>query len=254
MSTASSDSSVLAGSGRLHAARRRGFAVSVATFFAAVAVVGFTPTYWAPLIAGRLNLHPAIHVHAVLFFTWVVFLALQTMLVYRGRTRWHREAGLFGIALAALMVFSGVLAAIVSLRAGLRGPRPDVARTTVALSLSGMVVFTTFIAAGIASIRRPEWHRRLMLLASFELLQPGVGRLVRRLPGLAPSTSIVIATALVDVVLLLIILADRRSTGRVHTAWRMGAAFLLIVQGLSIASLHTALWIAFTNWLAAMGG
>ena len=234
--------------------RRRRMYLATAVVFTLVATIGFAPTYWAPLVAGTLTAHPAIHVHAALFFLWLGFLVLQAALVQTGRVRWHREAGLFGIALASMMLFSGVLTAIVSLQAGLRGPRPEIMRTTVALSLSGITLFAGLIAAAIACIRRPEWHKRLILLASVELLQPGVGRMTRLLPGLTFPTPIVIATVLVDLVLVALVLIDRRSTGRVHPAWIAGGAVLLIVHYARLLVVRTDTWFEFTTWLAGLGG
>lgn len=228
--------------------------VIAALLFAAVSTVGFTPTYWAPLFAGTLTAHPATHVHAVLFVLWLGFLVLQTVLVQAGRPRWHREAGLFGIGLASMMLFSGLLTAIVSLQAGLRGPRPEAVRATVALSLSGILLFGAFVAAAVGCIRRPDWHKRLMLLASVELLQPGVGRLIRLLPGLTFPTPLIVATVVVDLVLVGIVLIDRRSVGRIHPAWIAGGTALLVVHYTRLLVGRTEAWIGFTDWLAALGG
>lgn len=234
------------------AARSRLY-LGAAVLFAVVVTIGFTPTYWAPMFSGTLTAHPVIHVHATLFFTWLGFLILQSALVRAGRRAWHREVGLFGIGLASMMLFSGLLAAIVSLQAGLRGPRPDVVRATVALSLSGILMFGAFVATAIAYRRRPDWHGRLMLLAGLELMQPGIGRLTRLLPGVTFPAPIVIATVLVDLVLVAIVLIDRRSVGRIHPAWLTGGSALLVVHYARLLIGRTETWTAFTNWLAALG-
>lgn len=129
---------------RVRARRSHALYLGASALFAAIAFVGFIPTYWAPIAAGTVDLHPAIHVHAWLYFLWAVFYVAQTALVARGRTAWHRELGLFGIALASAMVFAGVLAAIVGLQSTLP-VRPEFARTSLTLSLSSMVLFTTFV-------------------------------------------------------------------------------------------------------------
>jgi hypothetical protein len=235
------------------AGRRPQLYFNTAVAFAIIAVLGFTPTYWIPIATGTLTLHPATHVHGVLFFTWVVFVAVQAMLVSCGQTSWHRDAGLLGIALAALMVFSGMLATIVHLRAGLEGPRPEIARAAAALSVSGMLLFTAFVTAAVATIRRPAWHKRLIVLASMEVLGAAVGRLVRLMPGVAPSEGFVIMTMLLDAGLVAIVLADRRSTGRVHSAWILGGGVLLAMHVARLALPQTTPWVAFTRWLAALG-
>ena len=226
--------------------------VGTAVLIASIALLGFTPSYWAPLAAGALDLHPAIHVHAALFFLWPLYFVVQASLVARGRTGWHRELGLLGIALAALMVFSGVLATIVSLQANLP-VRPDFARASAALSFSGVALFTGFFTLGIANIKRPDRHKRLMMLASFSIVQAAVARLIRLVPTIALPERILIGAMILDVILFAIVLLDRRSTGRVHPVWLLGGAALISVQYLRVVIVPTEFWRHVTQWLAMLG-
>ena len=40
----------------------------MAAVCAAVAILGFAPTYWAPMITGKLTTPPVIHLHGAVFF------------------------------------------------------------------------------------------------------------------------------------------------------------------------------------------
>ncbi|HEX7080758.1 MAG TPA: hypothetical protein VF329_07070 [Gammaproteobacteria bacterium] len=225
--------SAVAYSGTGEPLRRRARAAShgklyfgTAVSMAAVAFAGFVPSYWAPLAAGTLALHPAVHFHGVLFFLWMLYFVAQTALVADGRTGWHRELGLFGIALAAVMAFSGILVQIVSLAAGLQGPQPEVARYVAALGFSAMLMFTTFVALAIANVRRPEIHRRLMVLASFAIIGAAVVRLVRLVPGMTTlAERVLLGTVIVDGLLVALVLLDRRTVGRVHPCGSRAARF-----------------------------
>jgi FtsH-binding integral membrane protein len=228
--------------------------LSTAIMLAGVAFAGFASSYWLPMAAGTLALHPAIQVHAGLFFIWTLYFVVQAALVSAGRTAWHRELGLFGIALAALMVFSGILAQIVQTRAQLSGPRPEVARNVAALGLSAMLMFSVFVTSAIATIRRPGLHRRLMVLASFAIIGAAVVRLFRFLPDSTQAQRAVYGAGVVDLLLLAVVLLDRRVTGRVHPVWVAGGAFLIANQALRAAIAQTGPWAQFTTWLAALGG
>jgi hypothetical protein len=223
----------------------------VASALAVVVFLAFTRTYWAPIASGAIALHPAIHVHAVLCFLWTLFFLTQTVLPLRNRVALHRQLGLFGIALAAMMVFAGVLATIVSLKAGL-GERPVIARTSAALSFGGMTLFSTFVAFGIANVLNPERHKRFMLLATFSILQAAVARWIMLIPSIGQPLRILIGAALVDLMLLAVIVIDSRARGRVHPVYVCGGALIVLVQWARIAMLDTATWVAFTNWLAAL--
>ena len=226
--------------------------VSVAVLLALVAFLGFASSSWVPLASGTLDLHPAIHVHAALFFVWTLLFIVQTALVTSGHTRWHRELGLAGIALASAMVFSGVLATIVSLQASLP-IRPELARTSAALSFSGIALFSTFVTLGIANIKRHDWHKRLMMLASFSIVQAAVVRLIRLVPTITLSERILFGAVIVDVMLFAIVLLDRRSTGRVHPVWLLGGAAVISVQYLRIVIVPMEFWRHVTQWLAMLG-
>lgn len=226
--------------------------LGVAMTLALIVFLAFTRTFWAPLAAGRLALHPAVVVHAVLFFTWTLLFAAQTALPLAGRTHQHRALGLVGIALAALMVFSGLLAAIVTVQADLASA-PQAARTGAVLSVSGITLFTTFFALGIANVRRPERHKRLMVLATFSILQAAIARVIMLSPAIAQPQRVWTGALLVDLLLLGVILLDWRARGRVHRVYLAGGAFIVLVQYLRMALLRTGAWAAFTAWLAALG-
>lgn len=233
------------------ASTHRYFYVGIATLLAIIVFLAFTRTYWAPLGRRTLALHPAIQVHAMLFFLWTAFFLIQTVLPLRNRVALHRQAGMFGIALAAMMVFSGVLGLIVSLKSGLE-VRPQIARTAAALSVGGMTLFSTFIALAIANVLRPERHKRFMVLATFSILQAAIARLIMLIPSIGQPLRITIGTIMVDLMLLTVIAMDSRAQRRVHPVYVGGALFILFVQWARIAILDTQVWIDFTRWLAAL--
>jgi hypothetical protein len=160
---------------------------------------------------------------------------------------------LLGIALAATMVFGGLLAAIVSLQAGLSGPRPEAARTAAVLSFSGMTLFTTFFVLAIANLRRLERHKRLMVLASFAILQAAIARFIMLFPVIAQPQRVVIGAFIVDALILAVALIDARTRGRIHPVYIVGGAFMAAIQYLRVQLLDTAAWTAFCAWLAALG-
>lgn len=219
---------------------------------AAVAFLGFAPSYWLPLSAGSLSLDPALHVHGALFFLWTLFFLLQTMLVERGRTVRHRVLGRFGGALAVAMVASGLFVQVTALPAGLAGARPDVALNVAALGFSAMAMFTVFVALAIANVRRPELHKRLMVLASFAIIGAAVVRLMRFVPDTTQSDRALLGALVVDLLLAAVVLLDRRKIGRVHGVWLAGGAFLVANQAGRALLARTEAWAALMDRVAAL--
>ena len=76
---------------------------------AAVAFLGFAPTYFLPMAKGSLSATPVIHFHGLLFFAWTLFFVFQSWLAASGRIMRHRSIGMIGMSLATAMTIFGFL-------------------------------------------------------------------------------------------------------------------------------------------------
>ena len=158
------------------AARHRSFHLTMACVCLTIAVVGFAPTYWRGLASGTFRGGPIVHLHALVFYGWMIFHTVQTALMAGGRTDCHRAIGLFGIALATMLVISGMA---VSIAGGMRAEDAGYgreARAFMIVSWSAMAVFATLVWLAIADITRPDRHRRLMLAATISMLGAPIAR------------------------------------------------------------------------------
>jgi FtsH-binding integral membrane protein len=156
-------------------------------FYSAMAVVmtvtilaGFSNTYLPRLAAGQPVL-AIIHLHALVFTSWLALFVVQTTLVRTGRIAVHRRLGVAGVALAALMLVLGVATGLAVTRQGSRGipgvefPDPE---GFLLLNLAAAAVFAVLVGAGWHFRRDLQTHKRLMLMATAgTLIGPGVSRL-----------------------------------------------------------------------------
>ena len=157
-------------------------------FFSAMAIVssvtivaGFFSTYGPKVITGEPALPAIIHVHAVIFTSWLIVFVAQTMLVLGGRTDLHRRLGATSMVLAAVMTVVGIWTAVTAARLGHRGipgvEFPDV-EGFLLLNVASTVVFAVLVAAGWYFRRNVQTHKRLMLMAvTGALVGPGASRL-----------------------------------------------------------------------------
>lgn len=151
-----------------------------------MAVAGFWPQYFSAL-TGRAPAPSAqfwlIHVHAALFTGWLILYTSQAALVMMGRTRVHLRLGpwltAYGVAIAAVGIYAALLLAH---QFGVRQNDFDAAAEFVFFPLIDMLYFAGFLAAAVVWRRRPDLHKRAMLVATFSIAVVGVGRLVGRLP------------------------------------------------------------------------
>jgi hypothetical protein len=244
--------------------RTERFYVRMAGVFLAVAFVGFAPTYWIPLVRGTLHIAPLAHVHALFFYGWLALFATQTWLAASGRLPRHRETGVLGVALASGMCFVGLGMAINSLKQSIADGYGDAGRAFTIVPVTAIALFAVLFAIAIVKVKKPEVHKRLMLVATASMLQAAVGRwfvLFLAPPRPAGSTSLgspppvavtVMPGLLVDLLIVAAMLHDRRTRGRVHPAYWIAGAAVLAVQLLRAPLSTSGVWIAVTNVLLAL--
>lgn len=180
-------------------------------------LVGFAPTYFLPAgFPERQHLappEPFFAVHGAVCTVWILLQVVQPLLVRAGRRRWHRWLGAAGVAVAVGVAGTGVWGALLaSVRpGGFMGP-PFPPEAFLFVPLLDALQFALLVGLGIAAVRRPQAHKRLMLLATLAMSQAA---LVRIQPlGVWSGPVMQLGLTLLFVVGLA--LWDRRATGRMH--------------------------------------
>jgi hypothetical protein len=243
-------SATLAGAGRI-AERRFYFGVSVAMVLAVL--LGFSRSvFLRPLFPSwHSPSEPIFYVHGALFMAWCVLLVVQASLVGAGRTDVHRKLGWAGAALALAMVVLGVRAALVAARRPtgfVDTPVPPLQFLLV--PIADMVLFPLFVAAAVLLRRDAQAHKRLMLLATVNLMAAAVGRW----PVVYESGSPLVTFAIVNVFLVALGLWDWRTRGRLHPATLWGGALFVASQPLRIVLSTTPGWLALARWMTGLPG
>ena len=211
--------------------------------------VGFARTYFLAGVFRAPLPNLLIHIHGVVFSSWILLLITQTLLVSAGRVDVHRRLGLFGFGLACLMVILGVLAASNSLARGFAPPGSGFdPRTFYAIPIGGMIIFATLIFFAYRARFNPAAHKRLIMIATIALLDAPTGR---------PPFTVITARPFFDstfifLFLLLLIAYDLWSTGKVHRATAWAAAFVVVVGQLRVPIGSTTAFHNLANWVQAI--
>jgi FtsH-binding integral membrane protein len=222
------------------------FFTGMALLMAATVFVGFAPTYY---MAGMFRAPlPSliVHLHGAVFTGWILLFITQTTLVSAGRVDVHRRLGLVGFCWACLMVVVGVLAATDSL---VRADRPG--RDPLffyIIPLGDLLVFAPLIFFAYRARRDSATHKRLMLVATIDLLIAAIARwpvaFVHRNAAHAGMVSCLF--------LLLLVAYDLWSTHKVHRATLWASAFMIFVYAVRIPIGRTQAWHAFAGWVQAV--
>ena len=225
----------------------RRFYVGVAIAVLITVFLGFSRSYFLKAYYGTPELSLHVHIHGLVFTSWVLLFLAQTTLVATDRTDLHRKLGVGGAVLAALLLVMGTTTAILRVKGGGSSPIPGVPPLSfLAVPLFDMVVFAMLIGAGLVLRNRPDTHKRLMTLGTIALTSAPIARLpfVRPLgpPGFFGLTDLFI------VAMLVYDLATRR---KVHPATIWGGLVILASQPLRLMISGTPAWLAFAGWLTS---
>ena len=195
--------------------------------FAVVVFVGFAPTYFLRRLSDQPSLPSLVHLHGAVFSAWILLLLVQTRLVAMKRTDLHRTLGVAGGALAVLMLIVGYFVAISAARRTAQIPGQ---LQFLIVPVGALIVFPVLVGAAFALRRRVDFHKRLMLLATIELMNAAVDRLPGVFAaGLAPFYP---GT---DLFLLALVIYDGVTLRRLHPATLWGGLFLVAMQALRVS-------------------
>jgi hypothetical protein len=222
----------------------------ISLVIAMVVLYGFSQT------AREKFIHPAIarpfvlYVHGAVFFGWVLFFIFQSALVRTGMVQWHRRIGWIGVGLGIAIVLVGIETAITMGRFNNFHFHPRYPEGALLISFFDITAFTIPFALAIYWRKKPEFHRRLQLMATCALTAAAFGRFPRFLTlGTSPSPAargFMIWVALyagVDLLISMSSLRDLVVNRRIHPANLFGLpSFVLSQVGMLFILLHHSAW------------
>lgn len=211
-------------------------------------VLGFAHTYY---LAGILQAPLAsriLHIHGVIFSSWMLLLLVQTTLVSAHRVNVHRLIGVAGFFLAALIVIFGTLAAADSLA------RQGDHATSQILSFSitpftDMLLFAVLGGGAFRARSNPSAHKRLIVLATIALMRAAIFRW----PFAFVFHNQVRALLISYLFVMVLAAYDLGSIHRIHRATQWGVSLLVLVHLIRIPIGQTESWHAFARWVQSWG-
>ena len=218
-----------------------------------IVVAGFTRTLFARPLFRPAPIPPYLYVHGIVLTCWFVWAWVQSLLVSAGRIANHRRFGAVGACFAVAVVAAALMASFGSVS---RKPFDlDASASIMGTGLTGITVaqfrsgviwgnivnalsFAIFVAGAVIFRRRPQIHKRLMLLASISIVEPAVAR-IARWPGFGGEQGPLIPTVIWSLVAAIAVY-DLVSRKRLEKATVFAIVWLLIVR-------NGAVWVSNTD-------
>jgi hypothetical protein len=213
---------------------------------------------WLGMIAGFgvdiprfLHEKPAppmvLHAHAAVFTVWMLLLTAQVLLVLRDRVAWHKKLGWFAAGWACVMAVMGPWAAMVSQARTLNTPYEGTQFLSV--NIVDIAGFLVLLAWAIVLRKNPAAHRRMTILATISLADPGFSRFFGFLWPAEPHSILLwfFSVFYGNVLLIVLMAAWDWWRGRLVRSFVVGAAGLLAAQWLAAVLYFWGPWKTATH-------
>ncbi|MGB8477963.1 MAG: hypothetical protein WCE63_03870 [Acidobacteriaceae bacterium] len=210
---------------------------------AAVVVFGFSHTVETRLIHGVPRRPLLLWVHGAIFSGWILFFVFQSLLVRTHNVRLHRTVGWFGAALGSAVFVVGVSTGIVMSRFRILHFQGKGAEAELALSFYDVTAFAVAFALAILWRKKPEYHRRLILLATCALTSAAFSRFPT---DLMPRFWFFVG---VDLLVLLGVMRDLIVDKRVHRVYAVGLPVFVVCQSIVMYTMlnNPPVWANIAN-------
>ncbi len=202
----------------------RYFYFCMSLVMAGLVVWGFSRTVDANLFHATPSRPVLLWMHGAAFSTWVAFFIAQSALVRVRKVSVHRTLGWFGAGLAALMVVLGFTVAVVMTRFDISVLHQKGVDAFLSIPFCDMIVFGTCVGLAIYWRKRPDFHRRLIFLATCELMDAAIGRF-----DFWFNHSIFYAG--LDLLIVAGVARDLIVDGRVHKVYLYALPVMIVGQG-----------------------
>jgi hypothetical protein len=213
---------------------------------------GFAHTYYLRLVFETKGLPVLLHLHGFLFTSWFVLFFVQVRLVARHRVDLHRKLGVVGAFLAPLCA---CVAIGVSFNAGRRfvlahpNSLTNLRARPAAMDFGTSLMFLVLVGIALYFRRRPEIHKRVMVLACCSILLPAIGRIPLLFGTVFETVGFWGLVAITEVLPLACILYDTIKHRRLHPAFGWGGAVLLLSLPTFMLVGASDSWLKFLSWL-----
>lgn len=173
---------------------------------------------------------PFVHLHGLIYISWMLLLLAQTGLVSAGNVRLHRSLGLWGVAHATAIMLIGLSMQLIASHRGWAAGRPG-GTDGLYLGLLAFAGFTWMFTVAIRHrARAPQVHKRMVMYAMLPVIPPGVNRFWANALGLADPVPAFWLYLTLWTMAAALLWQEKRETGGINR-WSMAGAAWIFVQG-----------------------
>lgn len=207
-------------------------------------IVGFSRTYYFRFLSDLPPLSLLVHIHSLVFTAWAALFVVQVRLIARQRVDLHMKWGMAGIVIAVLILITGFFT--VAARAAVPRIHPSglLPPQFTVVGISSLLLFAAFLGLGLLNRKRPEYHKRYMVLAMIAVITPPSSRILTML-GLREYFSLLVPV-MPTAFIVWCLARDWMRQRLVHPVFAVGGLVLVVAWPLRLA-------IGFSDWYRPIG-
>jgi len=214
-------------------------------------IIGFSRTYYLRFLTDLPPLETLVHWHSIVFSAWLLVFIAQTRLVAARRIDLHMKLGIAAVVLAVAVVALSFATTAVKATVPRIHPSGLTPPQFTIVGIMSLVLFSGFLALGIAFRKRAAYHKRFMVLAMIGVLTPAASRLVTQSGMREHWTYLVPIFPALFVAFCLAY--DWRKSRLVHPVYAIGGAVLIAAWPLRLMIGRSEWYQPVGEWIARVG-
>jgi len=211
-------------------------------------LIGFSKTFFLPVVAGTFKAPMAIHIHGLFAFAWIFLFLIQTSLIHFRKYYLHQVLGFSGLFIAGGVTITMVPAGLYVVHRELAQGLGAIAYSSLIGVLTSGILFFALVSAGILKRNRPEAHKRYMLLATIVVLWPAWFRFRHYFPSI-PRPEIWFALVLADSLIIIAWIWDKCKNGSIHVVLKYAGLFIILEQTFEVIAFNSSAWQIVAKWV-----
>ena len=223
--------------------------LAAAIGFPLLVLIGYFRTYYFRPFFADVRPIPAniVHVHAVVMSLWVIYFTAQSLLIRTKNIRLHMTLGWAGVALAVVVVITGMAVAYDTHIVRQWAPPGLTGHQFFIVPTLGMMLFVALFAGAIYYRKKPAEHKSLMLITALNFLPPAVARI-----PVVNTLGPIWTDGFPDLLALTALGYHAWKHKKVNKVFAAGVGLLIFTHVAAIAFSNSTPWLAFTDWLASL--
>ena len=223
------------------------------TFFTAIAfvgiaavLIGFLKTFIVPILSGTKTWPFSIYLHASFVFGWLLIFLSQSILIQNRKYKIHIAIGRWATIVAIGASISIIPAALYQCKRELGEGAGQVAISSILGSFTSACIFLLLVAFAVGYRKKPQTHKRLMLLATIILIWPAWFRWRHYFPTVK-RPDIWFAVVLSDSLIIVAFIWDWLKNKSIHSSLLFTGLFIIAEHCIEIIFFDSSVWRTIAN-------